>query len=52
MRSMEPEANDRTVKVAKSQPIRNIRRALERNEQLDDVSIFAISNPFDRLAVV
>jgi hypothetical protein len=30
----------------------NIRRVLEKNEQLDDVSIFAISNLFDRLAVV
>jgi hypothetical protein len=43
---MELETNSRTAKVAKSHPIRNIRWVLEKNEQLDDVSIveFRISS--------
>jgi hypothetical protein len=43
---MEPEANNRTAKVAKRQPIRNIRLNSGKNKQLDDVSISAISNLF------
>jgi hypothetical protein len=36
---MKPKTKNRTAKVVKSHPIRNIRQDSEKNEQLDDVSI-------------